>query len=95
MSLQTILRGANTSSHPVIVFQSSATQSSLPLLRSLLGQIQTRIVICNLLYPKKFLVDGLPHDQIEILDCTADVPGFSDSAVDSRKRLLSAINCGV
>lgn len=95
MSLATILRGPPTSSHPLIIFQSSAAQSSLPLLRCLISHAQTRVVLCTLLYPSQILTGRLRSDLVNIVDCTTSVPGYSDDANDCRERLLSAVTAGV
>ena len=95
MSLQALLRGTNASTHSLVILQSSAAQSCLPLLRHLLCQVQTPILICNLLYPTKVLVKGKLGEQIQVLDHTSDVPGFSDHVMSYRERLLSAISLGM
>ncbi|GJE86067.1 hypothetical protein PsYK624_021470 [Phanerochaete sordida] len=91
MSLEAILRGSSSSPTSFVAFQSSAAQSSLPLLRSLLAQTRSRVVLCNVLYPLRVLVDEVPGERVDIIDCTADIPGYSDHGGDCRERLLSAV----
>lgn len=94
MSLPAILRGIQASSHPFIVLESSASQSSLPILRAVLSQTQTRIVLCNLLYPLKFLVDDINNESLQVIDWSEDIAGYKDVDSDFSQRALSAIKTG-
>lgn len=92
MSLQTVLRGP---SYPLIIFQSSAAQSSLAILGSLLRKTSMHIIICSLLYSTGFLIGEPAQDRIQEVDCTTDIPGYEDDPLGCRERLFSAIHSGI
>jgi len=85
--------------HQYLLFQSSAAQSSLPILRRLIfNSINARhgqtLLFC-LLYPPASLVDSstslvLPG-KLQVLDRIGNVPGYSDDWSDPRDQILSVI----
>ena len=81
----------------LLILQSSAAQTCLPVLRAILKQTiqrphDTIVLFCFLYHPSSF-IDPLrvPSDRALVVDKTASVPGY-DLVPESEQRRTTAIN---
>ncbi|KAF7436872.1 hypothetical protein PC9H_003705 [Pleurotus ostreatus] len=90
MSLRSLLHKSQPEQQ-FLLFQSSSSQSALPILRSLLAvKSQTSTLLFCLLYPPSDLVEGARED-VQVHDCLDCVPGYSTDDVDVRTTIIAAI----
>ena len=72
---------------PLVLLQSSAAQTCLPVLRAMAAQARGAVVLLCLLYPPASILGGparprpLP-DRVRVVDRTANVPGYDPDAPD-------------
>jgi hypothetical protein len=84
-------------SQPFILFQSSTTQSSLPILRALLGNLSNGLTyLFSFLYPPSTLVTSSSHNaSLQVYNYLAKVPKYDrEEPSDVCTEILSAINAG-
>jgi elongator complex protein 5 len=86
---------------PFIIIQSSAAQSSIPILRQLVtrnfqtsGKAHT-LLFCLLYPPSLFFGDTTSgHESLEVHDYVGNVPGYADNFSDPREDILLALSNG-
>jgi hypothetical protein len=82
---------------PFVLFQSSTTQSSLPLLRDFIANTTRgppgHTLLFSLLYPPSELVPS-HGGSLQVHDHLADVPGYTDDGWDPRKEIPAAVDAG-
>lgn len=79
---------------PLVLFQSSLAQSSLPILRAVVAESKTKILLLCFLYPPHILFDGPPSVGPQILDFTNHIPGYCSEPEDCRQLILKCISDG-
>ncbi|KAG9314405.1 hypothetical protein JVU11DRAFT_5202 [Chiua virens] len=83
---------------PLILLQSSTSQTCLPILRSLIQPAKrpAQTLLFCFLYPSASLIADWPNtldDSLKVFDYTERIPGYSD-AHDSREDILAAVHSG-
>lgn len=85
---------------PLILVQSSASQTSLPVLRSLIQPAErpAQTLLFCFLYPPTSLIADWPNTSngslaLKVFDYTEQVPGY-DEIRDSRHDILAAVRSG-
>lgn len=78
-----------------ILLQSSAAQSSLPILRAIINTQQKNdlILVCNLCNPTSLLgSENITSRRIQTFDWTAEVPGYCEQSIDweSRRNVIKS-----
>lgn len=80
---------------PFLLLQSTAAQSCLPILRSILDKtlVKKPVILVCFLHPPPTLVkpELLQSQNLRLLDWTARVPGYSDYSVDPHAEILKVI----
>ncbi|PIL32016.1 hypothetical protein GSI_06720 [Ganoderma sinense ZZ0214-1] len=76
----------------LLLLQSSAAQTCLPVLRAIVKQAiqrarETTILFCFLYRPSSFSPSRLPSDRILVVDKTASVPGYDDASHSEQDRV--------
>lgn len=99
--LQTFINDAHQSRPSLAVFQSSAAQTTIPLLRQFLSKGSTlskgksrQRILFSLLYLPSNLIDDQSVSQIEVHDWLDNVPGYSPEHFNAGLQLLSTIDQG-
>ncbi|KAI9508764.1 hypothetical protein F5148DRAFT_1283615 [Russula earlei] len=94
--IPTVISGASHPHFPLIVLESSLVQSCLPVLRALVSNrdATTDVLLFCLLYPPSTLAGDLPRKGLSIVDRTAEVPGYSDTAADHADTILNGVRQG-
>jgi hypothetical protein len=95
MSLATILSNSGRPPHPLVVFQSSAAESCIPILRDLIQKSKSKghtLVFC-LLYPPASLADCVDQN-VCLVDYRDNIQGYASPWSDQRKRILETVNAG-
>lgn len=85
--------------YPLILLQSSAAQSSLPLLQKFIENSKAftgRSLLFCLLYSPHSVGDGLglTGENLDVFDCTRNIPGYNNPEADSRKEIRNAVRAG-
>jgi elongator complex protein 5 len=93
-SLRVILSNAIKAQYPLLLLQSSAAQSSLPLLRRIIADTPHHTILCCLLHPPSTLVEDAALN-IQVFDRTDNVPGYSDTPSDLKETLFGAVQSGM
>lgn len=75
----------------LVIFQSSAAQTTLPVLKTLIGKAQSQVILVHLLYPPSVL-HCANNARVQVLDFTDDVPGYNDGSKSLKDALLAAIS---
>ncbi|KAA1468216.1 hypothetical protein DENSPDRAFT_857157 [Dentipellis sp. KUC8613] len=78
---------------PLVLLQSSVSQSCLPILRSILqtdNENGQTLLIC-LLYPPSSLVGDESRPTLQVIDRTDSVPGFDEPWADPRAQIIGTI----
>jgi hypothetical protein len=82
----------------LLVLQSSAAQSSLPLLKWAVDRHPPRaiVVLCSLLYPPQALASAIgKSDNILAVDCTGAISGYgTNGGCNHREVILEAVDAG-
>lgn len=83
---------------PLILVQSSASQTCLPVLRRLIQPARrpAQTLLFCFLYPPTFLIEDRPgtsNGSLKVFDYTERVPGYDESH-DSRDEILAAVCSG-
>jgi len=91
-ALHLILSNATRAHYPLLLLQSSAAQSCLPLLRCIIADSPYRTFLCCLLHPPSTLVEDTALN-VQVFDYVDKVPGYSDGSSDLRG-LLTAVQSG-
>ncbi|KAL0951112.1 hypothetical protein HGRIS_007849 [Hohenbuehelia grisea] len=94
-----LLLTKTTPGQQYLLLQSSSSQSSLPILRNLLGNLGTSTskqpsstLLFNLLYEPLVLLDEVQNaSNIQVFDYLGNVPGYSEEYVDVRETLLQKV----
>lgn len=83
--------------YPLLLFQSSTAQSSLPLLRHVLAQkpakVSRYIVFC-LLYPPLSLLEDLTSQSVEVYNNLDRVPDYENSGPSIQAEILASVKAG-
>ena len=87
---------SNPRSQPFLLVQSSAAQSCFPIVRHIVGhsvEIATVLLFC-LLYPPSALASRsqLESENLVAFDWLANVPGYSNSQLDTKTEILEALS---
>src|SRR5271154_5876407 len=89
----------NQSPHTLLLFQSSAAQSSLPLLRSLIKNLsaskERTFLFCQIYFPAR-LIDDLDatSETFKVFDQTGNIPGYHVQWKDPRDVISAAVKDG-
>ncbi|KAF4605265.1 hypothetical protein EYR40_004048 [Pleurotus pulmonarius] len=90
MSLRSLLHKSQPEQQ-FLLFQSSSSQSALPILRSLLAvKSQTSTLLFCLLYPPSDLVEGASGD-VQVHDYLDHIPGYSADTPDIQTSIAAAV----
>ncbi|TFK41107.1 hypothetical protein BDQ12DRAFT_678911 [Crucibulum laeve] len=83
--------------NPLVVLQSSAAQSSLPILRQILARSSDKSkarcynILFSFLYLPSSILDDSSSQNIEVHDWLGRIPGYHESTLDTRNEILSAV----
>lgn len=96
--LPSILSNAARTQQPFILLQSSLAQSCLSVLRNIIAQSRSKVLLFCFLYPPSaLLADDIATstEQLEVFDLTDRIPGYSDEPADCRQYILDIMNKSV
>ena|ERR1700722_11243461 len=83
--------------HTLLLLQSSAAQSCLPILRDLISRREGHTLLFCFLYSPECLVvtnEDANARAMEVFDHTGNIPGYCENWIDPRDELLSAAKTG-
>ncbi|KAJ3520894.1 hypothetical protein NM688_g9093 [Phlebia brevispora] len=78
--LPSIIANAGRVQQPFVLLQSSLAQSCIPVLRSIISESKTRVILFTFLHHPSFLLDPQKCAHVQVLDLTDRVPGYSSGA---------------
>lgn len=83
-------------SQPFVLLQSTAAQSCLPIMRSIIEKAVTQrtlLLICFLHSPKILVTsEQLQSTNLRLLDWTSQVSGYTDDCIDFSEELLKVVH---
>ena len=87
---------------PLLILQSSISQSSLPILRQLLSQnvhpnvngSPSRFLLFCFSYPPADLLGSFVPEDLEVHNCLSRIPGYDDDWPNHQETILSAVRKG-
>jgi hypothetical protein len=91
--LSTLLSNGLKPPHPLLVLQSSAAKSALPILRKIVERSGNNSLLFCLLYSPSSLVDEA-REKIQVFNYLGNVPGYNDTFSDLRQDILTAVKSG-
>ncbi|KAI0704857.1 hypothetical protein BC835DRAFT_1261803 [Cytidiella melzeri] len=85
---------ANSTRPPQLftLLQSSAAQSTIPILQDLIAQARGNILLVCYLYPPKIFTNSRGQQQIEVVDCTAHIPHYHDEPDAWEENVLTSLH---
>ncbi|KAI0094662.1 hypothetical protein BDY19DRAFT_34947 [Irpex rosettiformis] len=90
--LSSILANSTRPPQPFILLQSSAAQSSLPVLNSFISKAKGTVVLACFLYsPKIFIKQEGVQQQIDLVDCREYVLEYHDEADDWKDNVFKSL----
>lgn len=88
--LSSLLDDKRKTQSPLVLLQSSAAQSAIPILRGIIDaqQKNSLILVCTLHDPTDLLgLKSTSRESTTILDWTSEVPGYCNEPIDWQARL--------
>ena len=92
--LPSIIANSGRVQQPFVLVQSSIAQTCLPILRTLISESKTDVLLFSFLHRPSLLVDKVKGTHVQVHDLTDRIPGYSDTFKACKKDVLQALRDG-